>query len=211
MVPGTVTSCAAGCKVENAGSLGGDHHARAAQGDAELRLAGAEYAYTTAAGPATALWAPSLRVPAGALALIVGPTGGGKTSLLLALCGELARSPAVDPPADSTASGRQGLKAYCAQRPVLFLGTVRDNIVFGRSYDAVAYQSAIAACGLDVDLRLLADSDSTTVGSAGGSLSGGQQMRVALARGVYALLLAADMRDCLFVADNPLAALDAKG
>ena len=35
-------------------------------------------------------------------------------------------------------------------------------------------------------------------------------MRVALARGVYALLLAADMRDCLFVADNPLAALDAK-
>ena len=90
------------------------------------------------------------------------------------------------------------------------LGTVRDNIVFGRSYDAVAYQSAIAACGLDVDLRLLADSDSTTVGSAGGSLSGGQQMRVALARGVYALLLAADMRDCLFVADNPLAALDAK-
>ena len=185
-------------------------NARAAQGDAELRLAGAEYAYTTAAGPATALWAPSLRVPAGALALIVGPTGGGKTSLLLALCGELARSPAVDPPADSTATGRQGLKAYCAQRPVLFLGTVRDNIVFGRSYDAVAYQSAIAACGLDVDLRLLADSDSTTVGSAGGSLSGGQQMRVALARGVYALLLAADMRDCLFVADNPLAALDAK-
>lgn len=185
-------------------------NARAAQGDAELRLAGAEYAYTTAAGPATALWAPALRVPAGALALVVGPTGGGKTSLLLALCGELARSPAVDPPADSTATGRQGLKAYCAQRPVLFLGTVRDNIVFGRSYDAVAYQSAIAACGLDVDLRLLADSDSTTVGSAGGSLSGGQQMRVALARGVYALLLAADMRDCLFVADNPLAALDAK-
>ena len=82
-------------------------NARAAQGDAELRLAGAEYAYTTAAGPATALWAPSLRVPAGALALVVGPTGGERRASLLALCGSSrGRQPLIHRLTRRRAAGR---------------------------------------------------------------------------------------------------------
>ena len=41
-----------------------------------------------------------------------------------------------------------GRMAFCAQEPWLFSGSVRDNIVFGDSYDADRYQTVIRACCL---------------------------------------------------------------
>jgi ABC-type multidrug transport system fused ATPase/permease subunit len=72
------------------------------------------------------------------LNMITGPTGSGKTSLLLALLGEMHYVP--------TGSGswvnipRVGGIAYCAQESWLQSLTIRDNILFGKAYDETRYK-----------------------------------------------------------------------
>ena len=41
-----------------------------------------------------------------------------------------------------------GRVAFCAQEPWLFSGSVRENVVFGDSYDADRYQMVVKACSL---------------------------------------------------------------
>ena len=73
------------------------------------------------------------------LNLIVGPTGSGKTSLLLALLGEMHF---IAPGVDSWFSlPREGGVAYAAQEPWVMNETIRDNIVFGEEFDEERYQA----------------------------------------------------------------------
>lgn len=83
----------------------------------------------------------SLAIPQGALAVVHGPTASGKTSLLLAIRGEMRLT-----------SGRaivRGRVAYVAADPWLFGGSVRDNIVCRRPWDQQRYMAALEACALD--------------------------------------------------------------
>ncbi|KFH05706.1 putative ABC transporter, partial [Toxoplasma gondii VAND] len=80
---------------------------------------------------------------------------------------------------------------YAAQQPWLFRGTVRENILFGRSFDAGAYHKVLTACALHSDLAKLACKDMTELDSGGQCLSGGQRTRVGLARALYGAALAA--------------------
>ncbi|KAH8067811.1 ATPase [Aureococcus anophagefferens] len=126
----------------------------------------------------------------GRLTCVYGPTASGKSSLLLALLGEL------DGP------GARRRAAYVAQAPWILRATARDNVLFGTAYDAARYAAVVRACALDDDFARLAAGDLTEIGERGATLSGGQRQRLALARAAYA---DAD----LYVFDDVLSALDA--
>ncbi|PPQ81919.1 hypothetical protein CVT24_010441 [Panaeolus cyanescens] len=115
--------------------------------------------------------------------LIVGPTGAGKTSVLMALLGEMHYNPSS---ADSWYHlPRAGGIAYAAQESWVQNDTIRNNILFGAPYDDERYKKVIYQCALTKDLELFDTGDHTEVGEMGLTLSGGQKARVTLARALY--------------------------
>ena len=116
-----------------------------------------------------------------------------QSSLILALLKEL--------PISSGKLNVFGRIAYVPQQPWIFGGTIRENILFSRNYNAVRYAEVIEACALLQDLSLFPNGDATPVSEGGSTLSGGQQARVALARAVYA---DAD----IYLLDTPLSCVD---
>ncbi|KAH8927089.1 hypothetical protein BT69DRAFT_1258598 [Atractiella rhizophila] len=144
--------------------------------------------------------------PEGKLTLVTGASGSGKTSLLLALLGEmnllsgkvfLPKQPSV---VDESTGLYNGV-AYAAQVAWLQHATVRDNILFGSPFDQKRYDDVVEACALKPDLKLLDLGDMTEIGEKGVSLSGGQKARIALARAVYS-------RAKLLLLDDTLSAVD---
>ncbi|KAL4891593.1 P-loop containing nucleoside triphosphate hydrolase protein [Aspergillus ambiguus] len=112
-----------------------------------------------------------------ALNVVTGPTGCGKTSLLLSLLGEtVLESGSATCPRDV---------AYVPQAPWLQNDTIRENITFYSPFDESRYNSVVEASGLTQDLQQLPAGDLTVVGEKGTSLSGGQKQRVSLARALY--------------------------
>jgi ATP-binding cassette subfamily C (CFTR/MRP) protein 10 len=76
-------------------------------------------------------------------------------------------------------------RAYVPQVPWILSGTVRDNILFGKSYHPERYTDTVKACALDVDISLMVGGDMAYIGEKGVNLSGGQRARLALARVLY--------------------------
>ncbi|KZV76922.1 P-loop containing nucleoside triphosphate hydrolase protein [Peniophora sp. CONT] len=136
----------------------------------------------------------------GAFNIVVGPTGCGKTSLLMALLGELHFSP-LGPDAWVNLPRASGVAAYAAQESWVQNETIRDNIVFGAPFDEGRYNKVIYQCGLKRDLELFEAGDKTEVGEKGLTLSGGQKARVTLARAIYS-------RADTLLLDDVLSALD---
>ncbi|KAK9507365.1 hypothetical protein O3M35_007238 [Rhynocoris fuscipes] len=111
---------------------------------------------------------------------IIGPVGSGKSSLLAALLAELDKmSGSV-----SVADYEQGF-AYVAQIPWLQRGTLQENVLFGEPFVSQKYWAVMDACALLPDLDTLPGRDNTGIGDAGSTLSGGQKVRISLARAVY--------------------------
>ncbi|KAJ2486577.1 hypothetical protein EV174_001033 [Coemansia sp. RSA 2320] len=75
--------------------------------------------------------------------------------------------------------------AYVSQTPWLMNSTIRESILFGLTYDPLWYAQVVDSCELLSDLDRMAAGDQTVVGTGGMALSGGQRVRVALARAVY--------------------------
>ncbi|KAJ3122071.1 hypothetical protein HK098_003135 [Nowakowskiella sp. JEL0407] len=125
---------------------------------------------------------------------ICGRVGAGKSSILSALLGEMYK--------DHGEVFVHGSVAYVPQTAWIMNQTVRENILFGKKFDAAYYEQTIAACGLQQDLEMLPAGDLTEIGERGINLSGGQKQRISLARAVYA-------RTDIYLLDDPLSAVDA--
>ncbi|SJK98373.1 uncharacterized protein ARMOST_01638 [Armillaria ostoyae] len=131
--------------------------------------------------------------------LIIGPTGSGKTSLLMALLGEMHFIPSG--PDSWLSLPREDGIAYAAQESWVLNSTIKENIIFGADFDEQRYKKVIHQCGLDRDLSLFDAGDRTEVGEKGLTLSGGQKARVTLARAIYS-------KAAIILLDDVLAALD---
>ncbi|XP_069102567.1 multidrug resistance-associated protein 1-like isoform X2 [Argopecten irradians] len=135
----------------------------------------------------------NLEVPEGSLVAVVGIVGSGKSSLISALLGELEKLGG-----DVVVKGSL---AYVPQEAWIQNMTLRENILFGKSYQEKKYKKVLEACQLIPDLRILSAGDQTEIGQKGINLSGGQKQRVSLARAVYTN---ADV----YLLDDPLSAVD---
>ena len=152
-----------------------------------------------------------IRFVVGRLNIIVGPTGSGKTSLLMALLGEmtLVQGSVFLPGGQSRETLREDPEthltesiAYCAQQAWLANDTIKQNIVFAAPLDESRYRSVIAACALERDFEILDGGDSTLVGEKGITLSGGQKQRISLARALYCNSRHVLLDDCLSAVDS---------
>ncbi len=145
-------------------------------------------------------------IPAGAIAALTGPSGAGKSTLADLVGGLLAPDSGrvlVDGIAleGGLRTAWRARIAYVQQEPVLFAGSVRDNLLWAApEADEAALHEVLTRAsaefvhafpgGLDCDL-----------GAAGRALSGGERQRIALAR---ALLRQPD----LLILDEATSALD---
>ncbi|TDL21471.1 P-loop containing nucleoside triphosphate hydrolase protein [Rickenella mellea] len=135
----------------------------------------------------------------GGINLIIGPTASGKTSLLMALLGEMYCKPLG--PASWFNLPRNGGVAYAAQESWVLNETVRENILFGQPFNEERYLKVLNQCALERDLSLWEAGDMTEIGEKGLTLSGGQKARVTFARALYS-------RADTLLLDDVLAALD---
>ncbi|CAK1548635.1 unnamed protein product [Leptosia nina] len=135
----------------------------------------------------------NLMVYSGSLTIIIGAVGSGKSTLLHMMLNEL--------PCSSGSVTINGTVSYASQNPWLFVGSVRQNILFGQPFVKVRYMEVCKVCALERDISLFPHGDKTIVGERGVSLSGGQRARINLARAIYK---EAD----IYLLDDPLSAVD---
>lgn len=148
-----------------------------------------------------------LRVAPGETVALVGPSGGGKTtlvSLILRLAEPAEGRISCDGIDLTTVDPRQWRSqiAWVPQRPTIFAGTVEDNLrLFDPEVDHARLKEVLGLTGLDELVAELPDGLATVVGEGGRRLSLGQSQRLALGR---ALVSPAP----LVVFDEPTAHLD---
>ena len=148
----------------------------------------------------------------GKLNVITGPTGSGKTSLLMALLGEMTilsgkvYFPGGRSREDVRPDPETGLAetcAYVAQQAWLVNASIKENILFSSPFDEQRYRDVIVACALERDLHETLDNgDETLVGEKGITLSGGQKQRISLARALYSNSRHLLLDDCLSAVDS---------
>ena len=130
----------------------------------------------------------SLHVDKGKSIAIVGPSGGGKTTLCSLLprfydvTGGSVKIDGVDI-RDVTQRSLRSFIGIVQQDVYLFNGTVRENIAYGKP-DATMDEIREAAEKADLTgfINTLSDGFDTLVGERGARLSGGQKQRIAIAR-----------------------------
>ncbi len=163
--------------------------------------------FTWDAARGKALDSLSFRVPAGETLVLAGPSGAGKSTVFEVLLGFVRpdRGTIRINGADLDTlvpAARAKLIGWIGQRPMIFAGSIEDNIRFAQpdATDA-ALAEAIRAARLDSVLTMLPDGIATRIGEGGYGLSGGQTQRIAVAR--------AFLRNApLLLLDEPTAHLD---
>eukprot|EP01052_Picozoa_sp_SAG31_P024548 SAG31_NODE_2096_length_6455_cov_2.145060_4_plen_273_part_00 len=134
-----------------------------------------------------------LEVLPGQMIGVTGAVGSGKSSFLHAILGEMPSY------SKSTKHYCTPSVCYVSQRPFIMSCSIRDNICFGAPFVDARMKEACqkAAMVTDLKARNLPHGLNTLVGERGVTLSGGQQMRVALARAFY-------QNPDLIIADDPV-------
>ncbi|KAL2025125.1 hypothetical protein VTK56DRAFT_127 [Thermocarpiscus australiensis] len=172
-----------------------------------IRFSNVSFAYPTR--PAVNIFSGlDFEIPSGSNVCIVGPSGGGKStvaSLLLRFYNPTSGSITING-VDISKMNVKSLRrriGMVAQEPVLFSGTIAENIAYGKPTATRAEIIAAAKkanCGFISDFP---DGLETQVGARGAQLSGGQKQRIAIAR---ALLKDPD----ILLLDEATSALDAE-
>jgi ATP-binding cassette subfamily B protein len=151
----------------------------------------------------------SLTAEPGKVTALVGPSGGGKSTVLNLLLRfyESDRGAITIDGQDIKVVSRRSLRqaiGYVGQHVFLFRGTIRDNIAFGRpdATEAEIVAAAKAAFAHDFIMASPRGYD-TPVGEHGLQLSGGQRQRIAIARAL--------IKDApIILLDEATAALDSE-
>lgn len=157
-------------------------------GPVEVAFDNVEFAYSTTSGPVPTLRGISLKVSPGETVALVGPSGGGKSTILSLLprfydvtAGRITAN-GLDLRDLSLSSLRDHI-ALVTQEPFLFDDTIAANIAYGRenASEAQIIEAARAAAAHDF-IMALPNGYQTRVGEAGARLSGGQRQRISIAR-----------------------------
>ena len=155
-----------------------------------------------------ALSSLTLRIDAGERIAIIGRSGSGKSTLARLLVR------AADPDSGQifleehplpsyTLASLRGTVCYVPQHPVLFQGSVRDNLLYGNPRATTqVMEQAIQAVQLAPVLSPLRHGLDTLLGPGAGGLSGGERQRLAIARSLLRIPAA-------LVLDEATSALDA--
>lgn len=136
----------------------------------------------------TVLDLPELTLPAGSVCALVGPSGAGKSTLaaLIPRFYEPTEGHLYLDGRDTSTLPKRSLReaiGIVAQRPFLFDGSIRDNLLLGNAEaDDETLFAALEQANLATFVRSLPDGLSTPVGEHGLMLSGGQAQRIAIAR-----------------------------
>jgi ATP-binding cassette subfamily B protein len=124
----------------------------------------------------------------GKVTALVGPSGGGKSTVLALLLRlyEVTKGDILIDGQSISAVSRRSLRqqtAYVGQDVYLFRDTIRENIAFGKegATEAEIVEAAKAACAHEFIMGFPLGYD-TPVGEHGTQLSGGQRQRIAVAR-----------------------------
>ena len=150
----------------------------------------------------------NLSIAPGEKIAIVGATGAGK-STLISLVPRL-----YDPSSGTVSIDAEDIRNYSVQSlraqislvlqdSLLFSGTIRENIAFGRpdASDKEIFAAAVVANAAEF-IDVLPDGYETLVAEAGTTLSGGQKQRIAIARAIL-------RGSPILILDEPTSGLDA--
>ncbi|GAM40741.1 Mdl1 homolog [Talaromyces pinophilus] len=172
-----------------------------------IRFENVTFSYPTR--PAVSIFKDlDFEIPQGSNVAIVGPSGGGKStiaSLLLRFYNPVSGRILINGK-DITQMNAKALRrkiGVVSQEPVLFSGTIAENIAYGVPG---ATKAEIVAAARQANCQFISDFPSgleTNVGPRGAQLSGGQKQRIAIAR---ALIKNPD----ILILDEATSALDAE-
>lgn len=127
------------------------------------------------------------------LVFVIGRIGSGKTSFLKAILGEMR-------PENQAQVFTEGMISYCPQTPFISNKTVRENVVFYSEVDEQRLQWAYNLSELTDDFKSQL-SESKILTDGGSNISGGQRMRINIARSIYS-------KSEIFLFDDPFSSLD---
>jgi ABC-type transport system involved in cytochrome bd biosynthesis fused ATPase/permease subunit len=207
-------------------ALGADHHASLEGRPAAERLfalldapvpvrgeravpAGVPHVRLVGVGVGPVVDGVDLDLPPGSRTALVGPSGAGKTTLarlLLGLTPPERGTVLVDgvPLAEIDPGAWRVRTAYVPERPYLLPGTVADNVRLGRPDATDAEVARALARAHATFVAALPHGADTPLGEDGARLSGGERLRIALAR--------AFVKDAaVVVLDEPTSQLDPGG
>jgi ATP-binding cassette, subfamily B, bacterial MsbA len=155
------------------------------EGPCEVRFEGVSFAYSDAAPTLSGV---DIRVSPGETVALVGPSGGGKSTILSLLprfydvTGGALRVNGIDVRDLSLKTLRDRI-ALVTQEPFLFDETIGFNIAYSRpDASQEEIEAAAKAAAAHEFIAALPDGYGTRAGEAGVRLSGGQRQRIAIAR-----------------------------